>query len=294
MFYPSFVHFFVLYYLIFHRIFRRALNNHVIIVLLLIGLVNELTSVLWILHRYHFGSPLIRSPAFYLCSFFFDYAFFTTQVILFAWASIERHILIFHIQWYSTRRKLFFFHYLSIMVVVVYCMIYYTIITFGPFCRNTFASFLAGGYIIPCVFKYKILATGELLFHQIMPTLIIIICSLTLIVRVLQQKRRMNRPMVWRAHRKMTIQLVSISVLYLVLNAPWVSVLFASQYGLSANLARIYTFYGLYLRMYIIFLYPFVCFASSAELRGKFQSHFLSWTTSYRLVVHRNNSLELR
>ncbi len=70
----------------------------------------------------------------------------------------------------------------------------------------------------------------------------------------------------------MTIQLLSISVLYLVLNSPWTIVLFGSQYGLSANTTRIYTFYGLYLRTHVIFLFPLASFASSSELRDKLKN----------------------
>lgn len=85
---------FVLYYLIFDPTLRRALHNHIIIALIIVGLVIELISMPWILYRHKFGVPLIRSPIFYLASYYFDYAFYTTQVILFAWGTIERHILI--------------------------------------------------------------------------------------------------------------------------------------------------------------------------------------------------------
>lgn len=50
----------------------------------------------------------------------------------------------------------------------------------------------------------------------------------------------------------MTIQLLSMSVLYLGFNSPWTFILFASQYDVPENIARLHTFYGLYLRAYII------------------------------------------
>jgi hypothetical protein len=266
---------FVLYYLLFDRTLRHALHNHVIIVLLIIGLINELTSIPWNLYRYQFGVPLIKSRIFYLSTFFFDYEFYTTQVILFAWATIERHILVFHDQWLSTRKKRFFFHYLPIISILIYCLVYYSVITFGPFCKNTFISFLSGGFIIPCVYSNKVLATWDLLVHQLLSTLIIVIFSIALIVRVVKQNRKMNRPILWQKHRKMIIQLLSISVVYLTFNSPWILILFASQYGLPANVARVYTFYGLYVRTYVVFLFPFACFASSSELQDKFRKRFL-------------------
>jgi hypothetical protein len=277
---------FVLYSLLFDRALRRALNNHVIIVLLFIGLVHELTSVPWILYRYHFGVPLVQTSTFYLASFFFDYSLYTTQIILFAWATLERHILIFHDQWVSKKPNRFFFHYLPISSILIYCVVYYSIITFGPFCKSSFVFFLAGGYIIPCVYSNTILATWDLLAHQVIPTFIIVIFSIALIVRVLRQKQRINQPFQWRKHRKMTIQLLSISALYLVLNFPWTIILFATQYGLSEDVARIYTYYGLYFRTYIIFLFPFVCCGSSSELRHKFRKAFLWCRRRHRIVAY--------
>ena len=251
--------FFVLYYLLFDRTLRRALNNHVIIVLLFVGLISELTSVPWILYRYHFGVPLIQRPIFYLFSFFFDYAFYTIQVMLFAWATIERHILIFKSQWMSTKIKRFFFHYLPIILILIYCLIYYSIITFGSFCKNSFVSFLAGGYIIPCIYGNVMLAAWELFIHQVTSTLVIVIFSITLMVRVVRQKRKLNQPIQWRKYRMMAIQLLSISALYLIFNSPWILILLATLYGISAKVARIYTFYGIYIRTYVMFLLPFVC-----------------------------------
>ncbi len=277
---------FVLYYLLFDRTLRHALHNHVIIVLLIIGLINELTSIPWNLYRYQSGVPLIKSRLFYLSTFFFDYGFFTTQVILFAWATIQRHILVFHDQWLSTKKKRFFFHYLPIISILIYCFVYYFVITFVPFCRNTFVSFLAGGHIIPCVYGNKVLAAWDLLVHQLFSTLIIVIFSIALIIRVLRQKQKMNRPILWQKHRKMTIQLVSISVLYLTFNSPWTLILFASQYGLPVNVARVYTFYGLYVRTYVVFLFPFACFASSSELQDKFKKRFLCCRLRYEIVAH--------
>ncbi|CAF1356344.1 unnamed protein product [Adineta steineri] len=125
----------------------------------------------------------------------------------------------------------------------------------------------------------------ELLAHQVIPTLIIVIFSITLIVRALQQKQRVNQRIQWRKYRKMTIQLLSISALYLAFNSPWVFILFASQYGLPPNITRIYTFYGLYFRNYVIFLFPFVCFGSLSELRDEFKKKFLWCRRQHRVIA---------
>ncbi|CAF2108764.1 unnamed protein product [Rotaria magnacalcarata] len=50
-----------LYYLLVDRKLRRALNNHVIIVLLIVGCIDELTNITWTLYNDHNGTPLIKS-----------------------------------------------------------------------------------------------------------------------------------------------------------------------------------------------------------------------------------------
>lgn len=100
---------FVLYYLLFDRTLRRALNNHVIILLLLTVLFCEVTMYPWMLYYYYHTDTWQRS--FIFCSIwgYIDWAFYLMQIALFAWASIERHILIFHDSLVATRKKVSFF-----------------------------------------------------------------------------------------------------------------------------------------------------------------------------------------
>ncbi len=275
---------FVLYYLLFDRTLRYALNNHVIIILLFMGLIYELTTIPWTLYRFHYGSPWIQNPTFYLFSFFFDYGIYSTQIALFAWATIERHILIFHDQLVKTKKKRLFIHYLPIITILIYCLVYYSLVTWDPFCEKLFETFMAMGLYIPCVFNKTVLGTWDLLFHQVIPTIIIVICSVVLIARVVYQKRKVNQTMQWRKYRKMTIQLLSISALYFIFNSPWTILIFASQYGLPHNVTAIPLSYVIYLRTYVIFLFPFVCCASLPELQQKLK-RLLHWQRRHRIVV---------
>jgi len=129
--------------------------------------------------------PSISSPIFYLIWVFIDYAFYSTQIALVTWATRERHILIFHDKWILTFKKRLFVHYLLIGGLMIYCLIYYCLVYFGPFCKNSLNSFIPGGVYIPCIFNQTILGTWDLLFHQVVPTFLIVIFSLTLLLRVL-------------------------------------------------------------------------------------------------------------
>jgi hypothetical protein len=265
---------FVLYHILFNRSLRCSLHNHVIVVLLFIGLFYELTNIPWILHAIHTGAPMFPTTGFYLTWAFVDYAFYSIQITLFAWATIERHILIFHARWISTKKRRLYIHYAPLAVIPIYSFIYYSLIYFGPFCENSFDSFVAGGIYIPCMFSRTFLGSWDLIVHQFIPTLIIIVFSFMLIARVIWQKRRLNQPLVWRRHRKMMIQLISISCVYIIFNCPWTFLIFAFQYGLPPELANVPLLYAGYLYYYIFFIFPFVCCGSLAELRHKFLNIF--------------------
>lgn len=272
---------FVLYYLLTDKALRHALHNHIIIILLIIGLVYELTDIPWILYYSYTGVPLISSPVYYLLWVFIDYAFYSTQIALFAWATMERHILIFHDQWLSTKRKRFFLHYVPIVAILIYCLVYYSVVYFGPFCENSFDSFVAGGVFIPCVFSKTILGTWDLLVHQVFPTCIIVFFSLALIGRVLWQKCKLNQQVRWRKYRKMTTQLLAISALYLLFNSPWTFLVFAYQYGLPEDTAQMAFSYAIYFYYYVIFLFPFVCCGCLPDLEKKLKQNF-RWCSTQR------------
>ena len=50
--------------------------------------------------------------------------------------------------------------------------------------------------------------------------MIVIIFSLSRLLRILHQKHRMRQHISWRKHRKMTIQLLSIALPYLITRIP--------------------------------------------------------------------------
>lgn len=266
----------VLYTILSDRALRRALHNHIIIVLLFIGLIYEITNIPWILHYNRTGIPMFSTTTFYLIWVFLDYTFYSVQIALFAWATIERHILIFHDKWVGTREKRLVVHYGPMISIILYYLIYYSIIHFAPFCENSFDVFLAGGIFVPCIFSRTFLGSWDLIIHQFIPTLIIVFFSIFLVVRVVKQRRRFNQAITWRRHRKLTVQLLSISSLYLLFNFPWTILIFAYQYGLSEDIFSIPLVYTAYLYYYVIFLFPFACCGSFRDLRKKIKRRMLT------------------
>lgn len=260
---------FDLYYLLTDRKLRQALHNHVFIVLLFIGIFYELTNIPWILYNDFNRRPIVRSEIFYFFWTYTNYSFYSLQVELFAWATIERHILIFHDGWLSTKRRRFFIHYFPIIVIIVYYIIYFAFVHFYPFCKSNFDGFLAGGIHIPCVFHRTVLGLWDLNFHQVLPTLVIVTFSIALLVRTIIQRNKLSHGTHWTRYKKMIIQLLSISIIYIAFNGPWVLVIFVFQFGLPEHITNVALLYTGFLYYYVIFVYPFVCCLSLPELRQK-------------------------
>ena len=265
---------FVLYHLLFERVLRRTLHNHSIIVLLCIGLIYQLVDIPWILYFYHYNIPVVATPTFCRFWIFIDFGLYTMTGILVAWISIERHILIFHNQWVSTRKKRILYHYIPTIALILYCFIYYTVVIFFPSCESTFDYTLVNCGSFPCFFTIPMLATWELAVHGIVPTLIIAFFSLTLLLRVLWQKHRLHQVIQWRKHRKMTVQLLSITSLFLIFYVPSMFMVLAQLCNISLDVTVDFQLMVVFFSYYSIFLLPIVCAGTLPDLKNKIKNKF--------------------
>ncbi|CAF2701787.1 unnamed protein product [Rotaria sp. Silwood2] len=258
---------FIFYHFIVHPTLRPALHNHVIAVLLFINFIFQLTSILWSLNYYRLGNIWPKNSFFCVTWTFIDEAFYITTAILFAWATIERHILIFHDHLLSTKYKLIFFHYLPVAIILLYCICYSIIIVIFPPCENTYDynQITCGNPI--CFYDIPSVAMWDVIVNDIIPTIVIIFCSIALLFRVFYQKYRIHQQIRWRHHRKITIQVLSISVLYLFIYIPNVLLEFIHLCGISEEVGADFTLYAEFFENYGNLLLPFVCTISMPELR---------------------------
>ncbi len=259
---------FVLYHLLFNRTLRSALNNHVIIVLLLNCLIAETTIYPWMLYFYQYNGVWIRSHIFCAIWGYLDWGLYITQTILFAWATIERHILIFHDGWVSTKKKRFFIHYLPLIFLLVYCLLFYIIVFFFSPCRNGYDYSLAF-CLNSCLVQHYAYSMWETIVHQMLPAVLIIVFSIALFVRVLLQKHRIHQPVQWRKHRKMAIQILSISLLYLEFYFPYVLYSLMLTFGVPNDSLDNLGVYAEFCTYFMTPLLSFVCTLSLPELGTK-------------------------
>ena len=271
---PSFLcSLFILYNLLFDRALRNALNNHVIIILVFISLIADVTFYPWTLHFYQNKGVWERSMMFCVVWGYLDWTLYVVHTMLFAWATVERHILIFHDGWLSTKRRRFFVHYCPLIVLPLYLFIFYTVMYFFPNCEN----YLRPSYLLciyPCLYDIYIISMWDFVVDQIVPILTIIVFSSALFIRVLRQRARMRRTIQWRKHRKMAIQLLSISFFYLIILLPYAVVYIVRLSGLTNSLVSDFRTYTAFLSYFVVLLFPFVCALSLPELQTKMKNIF--------------------
>jgi hypothetical protein len=201
----------------------------------------------------------------------FDYGFYNACTVVLAWASFERHILIFHSHLIAVKRRRILIHYLPLIGILIYLIIFYTYAIFFPPCQNEYdyTSPACGAY--PCYLGVQSLGMWDTIAHGIAPTFLVAIFNVALFVKILQQKRRHRHS--WRRCRKMAFQLFSVSALFLSLNLP-VMIIFLVQlsgypeWGVQAQL-YLYYFSGL-----IQYLLPFVCLPYISSIWPRMKTFF--------------------
>ena len=264
----------LLYYLIFNQAIRKSMNNHVIIALLIIGLFSQLIDNPFYLNYLRLGYVWPQIPFSCFIWWFAATGISNMTNLVMAWASIERHILVFHNGWLSTKKKRFFVHYLPLLIILLYGFIYYIIILSIYSCENIYA-YTTDWCFYPCYYNDEKLAIYDTIMNSIIPTPIIIISSIALIIRVVKRKRALHQCVHWRKYRKMIIQLLSISALFLLFNLPMTTLLLAHICGLPDGAAGQFEFYTYYMYRFISLFLPFICLITASEIRKKIKEKIL-------------------
>nr|ACD54800.1 unknown [Adineta vaga] len=277
---------FILYHLFIDRSLRNQLNNHSIIILLIFGLTIELIDIPLNLN-FISNSGIVKPSNSFLCRswWMIDVGFYNGITIIMSWSAFERHILVFHDQWISTRRKRFLIHYLPLILLLFYINIFYFIVIFFPSCNNIYNYTLPVCNNFPCYLNDPFLGKWDSLINSILPTILISFFIITLIYRVYRQKRRLHQPIRWRKQRKLIIQLVPISILYLIVNIPLNLLIFVHLCGLSKQIAGDIQLYFDFLCYLLILIFPFFNFASLSEIRKKTKLQQLFSLRSQRRIA---------
>ena len=150
----------------------------------------------------------------------------------------------------------------------MYPLVYYVVFFFFYPCENYY-DVIVGNCVTPCYLWVSVaMALYEQIAHGIAPMCLISFFNLLLIVRVLRQKRRMGRQLIWAKNRKMTVQLLSICALFFITNIGY----FVIQIGRmleSERFGRMVAAWLFPLSLFMPLLVPFVCLGTLRNVREK-------------------------
>ncbi|CAF1098846.1 unnamed protein product [Rotaria sordida] len=259
---------YIIYKFVTNRHFRSHINNHSIIGLIIISFLNTTSELPITLEFLRVGYVKPNSNSFCLFWIWYNFSLQSTNLFLMTWTSFQRHILIFHSNWIQTNIGKIKWNYIPLFFSIAYIPSFYFICIVIYPCENFFdyTSLLCGPI---CYNSITWLSTFDWITNILFPSLLIPLASIALLFRVLIRTKKMKRTVNWRSTRKLTMQLMSISILYLLFWFPLALVSLIRIYFIPTFIDEI-TYYYLYYTPYLVqLLIPFVCIACLSEIWPK-------------------------
>ncbi|CAF1417300.1 unnamed protein product [Rotaria magnacalcarata] len=220
------------------------------------------------LHFYRLGYVSPATPTYCTWWTAFEYTLFASSEYLLATISIQRHMLIFngHILRMRWMRNLL--HHLPLALCLIYPAIFYLFAIILYPCDGIQWDFTNNlcGYADCYLLFNKVLGTYDMAVNNGMPMVIDILANVTLIIRVVRQKHRLQRSQMWRQQRRMIMQLFGLSGLFLVAWIPCIVVLLVQILDDPNFLAQVQTDYFLDLIDIEYLFLPWVCLGFLPEL----------------------------
>lgn len=133
---PSTICSLLIFLYFYNRRKRLSIQLHVILLLVVVSFIQITTdNPFGIAYYYHEQVP-ITSNIFCLWWNWWDYSTSGMLIMIMAWGSVERHVLVFRNTMMSNRRKRRLFHLLPMLIVSIYPLIFYFAVIFLNSCEN--------------------------------------------------------------------------------------------------------------------------------------------------------------
>ncbi|CAF3888768.1 unnamed protein product [Adineta steineri] len=199
-----------------------------------------------------------------------DFSLYGLISLFMLWASIERHILIFHDRLMNTRRRRQLIHYAPLIVIPTYMITFYFIVIIFYPCENDFdySKVVCSGV---CFYAANpALAVFDQLAHSIIPAVLIALLNMAIIIRFVWHKHHhMRQPAGSARYRKMIVQLLPISLLYLCGIVPYGFLSCIHLFGAWADVGQDVQLQVFYLFYLMAVLLPFICLSGMPNLYSK-------------------------
>jgi len=200
---------------------RNALHNHTTLIVLFFNFIILTIDLPLLMNYYNRKAYVPFNPAICLVNQFVDYGIWYGTIMTMLWLSIERHILIFHSNLVRTARGRWLFHYIPLVLFTLYAPVFYFYLIFIYPCEHQYSAtaYVCGGPWYACTFSPSLM-WFRAIFHGIVPIMLIIGFTGGLLLRVIIQKRNLQRANGWRKNRKMILQFIAISFIYIIFDGP--------------------------------------------------------------------------
>lgn len=249
---------------------KQALRNHVLLILVILSLLYMTLDLPFSINSYRLGFDQPRDKSFCLWWYFLDYTLIIASIFLTAIASVQRHILIFHAHWFYSKRVKYLLHFLPIFLCLIYPILFYlSTIIFYPCEQSDDNESLYCSQ--PCYTDSFALFNFDWIINTALPLLTIMFANFTLIIRVIRSMRKIRRrrqSLTWKRQRKLTLQLLSLSYIYVLGWAPSTIVSIIQSFAQPNLLEDIPQLeYCDFLTFFVCPLQSLICVLSLPELR---------------------------
>ncbi|UJR32663.1 hypothetical protein I4U23_020123 [Adineta vaga] len=201
-----------------NRIHLQKLQHQALLVLLIVNFIQLSINMPMVIHFFRLGRISPETSTYCKLWMYVESTLDCASASIVAIMSIQRHTLVFHFITLRIRFNKYIYYYLPLLLGITYPMIFYlATVVFYP-CDDTQWNFTLNmcGDKTCYLSNDQILATFDWIVNTGLPVVVIIIGNVALIVRVIRQKLRRQQSVSWVKQRRMTLQLLSISCLYLI------------------------------------------------------------------------------
>ena len=209
-----------------HQHYTNQMIIYVLICTFLLDVV-DIPLMLPYLRNYHYIASMRNPQSFCLFWLMYDYIIYIACLWFIALLSLERYLVIFFKQIVSkNKRRRFFLYYVTAASIVVSIFSWYTyMFVFYP-CAQIYFDYTQTFCGHPC---YQIEASATLfnfewILFGLLPVFLTVLFTLILILHVLHQRRKISRHLTqretWKRTRKMFVQLLPITFIFLLFTMP--------------------------------------------------------------------------
>jgi len=277
----------VFIFLMKHRNQLKTPQNQALFLLIIVVFIQLTIDLPMPIHFYYYGEVIPATSGYCTWWTFIEYSLNLTSELIMATFSIQRHILIFKSHLMNKRLNRYLLHYIPFAICIFYPLIIYTcLIIFFP-CDGTQWIYSANvcGFQTCFMVYSQFFGIYDIFVHNNFPIHIIFLANMLLIIRVINEKRRLHRPITWKQHSRMALQLFAVSSVFFISWLPAVIVI-TTQLITSSNIFGDLVVYFIGDMIYgVPLLLPWVCLGLLPDCRKwirNFRRNEITATNSIR------------